>query len=203
MTTDVMAHLFEPFFTTKEVGKGTGLGLATVYGIVQQNHGFVEVHSEVGRGSRFDVYLPRSHGAAASDDANANVPTVGGTETILLVEDEYSILGLTRRLLERRGYRVLAARRPDEALAMAAAHKGEIHLLLSDVVMPEMSGPTLADRLAEARPGLKRLFMSGYADQVFASMPAAKGEPFLQKPFSATALAERVREVLDSGQPTR
>jgi PAS domain S-box-containing protein len=164
MDKEVLGHLFEPFFTTQPQGRGTGLGLATVYGIVQQNHGHLDVRSEPGQGTTFSIYLPSAAGApGAPAAATAPVERPRGTETILLVDDEKSIRVTTQRFLEALGYTVLAAAEPEEALRLASQHAGEIQLLISDVLMPGMSGPDLANRLHESRAGMKSLFMSGYS----------------------------------------
>ncbi len=192
-----LARVFEPFFTTKEQGKGTGLGLATVYGIVQQTNGHVAAYSEVGIGTTFKVYLPATDEARPASVAGP-AATPGGRETVLLVEDEESVRSLARRLLHALGYHVLEASSGPDALRLAAAHRGGIDLLLTDVVMPRMSGRELADRLAEARPGVKVLYMSGYTDDaVVRHGVLEEGVAFLQKPFPPAALATRVREVLD------
>ncbi len=195
---DVLAHVFEPFFTTKGVGQGTGLGLASVYGCVQQNGGFITVSSELGRGTTFSVYLPR---AADPDKAASKVGTeqaLGGEETILLVEDEPAVLAFTMRALVSRGYRVLPASGPDEALRLANEHSGPIHLLLTDVIMPGMNGRELARGLSSLRPALTVLYMSGYTSDVIDPHGVlASGTHFLQKPFAVNDLAVKVREVLD------
>ena len=199
MDKDTHAHLFEPFFTTKEMGKGTGLGLATVYGIVKQNDGFIYVYSEPGQGTTFTIYLPRHVGKAEraqTDDLAKS--TARGHETILLVEDEPSILKLTTTMLERQGYIVLAAHTPGEAIRLAAEHAGQIDLLMTDVIMPEMNGRDLAKNLLGCYPDLKRLFMSGYTANVIAHHGALDaGVSFIQKPFSVKELAAKVRETLD------
>ena len=198
MDKTVLAQLFDPFFTTKPRGRGTGLGLATVYGIIKQNHGFINVYSEPGQGSTFKIYLPRhaadlAEGSAAPPLAAA--PT--GAETVLLVEDEEALLKLSAQLLERLGYTVLAASGPNQALQLAEAHPGVIHLLLTDVIMPDMSGRDLWRRLSALRPDLKCLFMSGYTANVIAHHGVLdEGVHFLQKPFSREALAAKVREAL-------
>ncbi|MFZ1642950.1 MAG: GAF domain-containing protein [Candidatus Contendobacter sp.] len=198
MDKEVLAQLFDPFFTTKPQGRGTGLGLATVYGIVKQNHGFINVYSEPGQGSTFRIYLPRhaaDQAGASPTPAPAIAPT--GAETVLLVEDEAALLKLGKLLLERLGYTVLAAGSPNQALELAGAHAGVIHLLLTDVIMPEMSGRDLWQRLGALRPGLKCLFMSGYTANVIAHHGVLDdGVHFLQKPFSREALANKLREVL-------
>ena len=193
-------HLFEPFFTTKPRGKGTGLGLATVFGIVRQNHGFIDVHSEPGQQTVFRLCFPRAQSETTEVEKPAAPPLVSGTETILLVEDEQQILDLGRRILEQQGYHVLAACTPDAALALAERHQGLIHLLVTDVVMPGMNGKELRQHLVVGRPGLKCLFMSGYTSEVIAHKDVLdEGVEFLQKPFTIQALVLRVREVLESG----
>ncbi len=199
MDASVRAHLFEPFFTTKEVGRGTGLGLATVYGIVKQSGGYISVYSEVGHGSSFKIYLPR----IATSSGPAITPQRGrparGTETVLVVEDEPAVLTLSRRALEAQGYVVLAASEPAAALRVVERHGGTIHLLITDVVMPGMSGRELADKLAAQRPGIRVLYMSGYPGDAVVqhgSLPA--GSAFLPKPFSPDSLARKVRDVLDA-----
>jgi PAS domain S-box-containing protein len=195
---ETKAHLFEPFFTTKKVGEGTGLGLATVYGIVKQNGGHITVDSERGRGTTFRVYLPRAEAPvpAAALEEKARLPR--GTETVLLVEDEEQILKLGVRMLQQQGYAVLAARLPAEAIPAVAQHPGPIHLLITDVVMPGMNGRELRDRVAATQPGLRCLFISGYTADVIAHQGVLEaGVEFLQKPFTLESLAWRVREVLD------
>ncbi|MFA5514976.1 MAG: PAS domain S-box protein [Desulfuromonadales bacterium] len=190
--------IFEPFFTTKKVGAGTGLGLSTVYGIVKQNNGCIDVYSEPGEGSSFKIYLPR-HGGEASVDAAAAPPETprGGGETILVVEDENSILRLTKRFLDGLWYTVLTANCPDEALCLAGAHP-EIHLLITDVIMPGMNGRELAGRLRTSHPNIEIMYMSGYTADVIAHRGVLEqGTHFLQKPFSLTDLAAAVRTILE------
>lgn len=189
--------IFEPFFTTKGQGQGTGLGLATVYGSVRQNRGYVGVSSERGKGSRFDIYLPRFQGHPEPQSAApAIVPH--GSEVILLVEDEYPLLLLTANLLRRKGYIVLTASDPNQALETARREK-QIDLLLTDVILPGMNGKELADNILQIRPSLRCLFMSGYnADVINHRGVLEPGLPFLQKPFSMGALNEKVRAVLDN-----
>jgi two-component system cell cycle sensor histidine kinase/response regulator CckA len=192
------SRIFEPFFTTKEVGKGTGLGLATVYGIVKQSNGGIEVHSEVGRGTSFRIYLPRQLEAPRgrpSDAGRRRFPQ--GSETILLVEDENEVRRLGLVILQANGYTVLEASNAQEALKIAAAHSGPLHLLVTDVVMPGMSGRQLAEQLLSGRPGLKVLYLSGYADEAVSRYGVLiAGMAFMQKPFTPTSLASKVREVL-------
>ncbi len=191
------AHMFEPFFTTKGPGKGTGLGLAMVYGFVKQSGGHVEVASEPGRGALIRVYLPRTSEPPTALAAPLASEDSRGTETILLVEDEDSVRSLLRMVLRAKGYDVLEARNGHDAIWVAEQHEGVIHLLVTDLVMPRMGGRALADVLSKARPGLRVLFVSGYvADPADAALE--EGVAFLQKPFSATALPGRVREVLDA-----
>jgi two-component system, cell cycle sensor histidine kinase and response regulator CckA len=195
------SHAFEPFFTTKEQGKGTGLGLATVYGIVKQSGGYVVLHSEPGKGATFEIYLPRLQEVAAAGAAVAGPapPPRPGTETILLVEDEEMLRELAREVLEAGGYRVLGAAGGEEAVRVAAGHDGTIHLLLTDVVMPGMNGRMLAERLLKSRPGMKVLYTSGYTDDViFQRGVLPEGSAFLHKPFTTHGLERKVRDILDS-----
>ena len=199
MDKETLSHLFEPFFTTKEAGKGTGLGLATVYGIVKQNNGYISVYSEPGDGSTFKVYLPRAEEAAGENAVDLEPEfSKGGTETVLVVEDEAAILELTRESLEQLGYTVLTAGSPEEAIRSSEEHAGPIHLLITDVVMPQMNGRQLSVRLIASRPQLKCLYMSGYTADVMGHRRILdEGMKFIAKPFSLTVLAEKVREVLD------
>ncbi len=198
MTRETLDHIYEPFFTTKTAVGGTGLGLATVYGVVKQNNGFINVYSEPSRGTSFKIYLPRL--LSDSDHAPVGkeaVPLVSGVETILVVEDEPGILEMTREMLESHGYTVLAASTPDEAQRMAATHVGEIRLLLTDVIMPEMNGLELAERLKSSHPNLAVLYMSGYTANVIAHHGILdEGVFYIQKPFFRDDLARKVREVL-------
>ena len=192
-------RVFEPFFTTKEPGKGTGLGLSTVYGIVKQSNGFISVSSQLGVGTKFEIFLPPVSGVGDVIDLGASAPsTQRGTETILLVEDEEPVRALARRCLEENGYRVLVASGPREAEEMAGKFAGTIHLLLTDVVMPGDSGHDLARRLAPRRPALRVLYMSGYTDDAITHRGVlAPGIELLEKPFDPAALIRRVRDVLD------
>ena len=194
-----LSHAFEPFFTTKEVGKGTGLGLATVYGIVKQNNGFIDAHSELGKGTVFTIYLPRHVGKTVPARLDGATGTVEpGRETILLVEDETSLLEITQRMLGKHGYRVLTASTPGQAIQLAREHAGTIDLLITDVVMPEMNGRDLAKNILSLYPQTKRLFMSGYTADVIAHQGVLdEGVFFIQKPFSAQDLAAMVRKVLE------
>lgn len=194
-----LAHVFEPFFTTKGVGMGTGLGLATVYGAVNQNNGFINIYSEIGQGTTFSIYLPK-HAAPVADASSAIAmkPSVGGSETILLVEDEPTILEMTATMLQILGYNVLSAATPREALLLAGEFASEVHLLLTDIVMPEMNGRELAKNLLAIKPHLKCLFMSGYTSDIIARQGILQeGVEFIQKPFSKDTLATKVRVVLD------
>jgi signal transduction histidine kinase/CheY-like chemotaxis protein len=195
------AHVFEPFFTTKEIGKGTGLGLATVYGIVKQSGGYIFVYSEPGKGTTFKIYLPRAD--TASSDPAAALPAstrVGGSETILLVEDEEAVRRLMEQSLKARGYRVLEAASTKAALALAGAHAGAIDLLITDVVLTGVSGRDLATALLSKRPEMKVLFVSGYTeDTVVQHGVLTAAEAFLPKPFTPDTLTRKVREILDAG----
>ena len=196
MEPSVLDRIFEPFFTTKEQGKGTGLGLSTVYGIVSQSGGYVRVRSQPERGSCFTVYLPK---VDAEPESRAKEPGIhhGHSETVLLVEDEESVRLLSARVLRRAGYNVLVASHGAEALALASEHQGEIDLLLTDVVMPGMSGRELAQRLMPTRPEMRLLFTSGYTeDEIVRHGVSGLGTAFLEKPFTPDGLASKVRDVL-------
>jgi CheY-like chemotaxis protein len=200
MDDSVLAHIFEPFFTTKESGRGTGLGLATVYGIARRAGGHVGVYSEPGHGTTFKVYLPRTDEVVAAPRSRSEreaPPT--GSETVLLVEDDEALRAVIGELLSEGGYRVIGGLGPEEALESAEKHDGPIHLVLTDLVMPRRSGLEVVARLATTRPRTRVLFMSGYtstAAQNHASLPVHHA--FLQKPFSQDALLRKVREVLDA-----
>jgi CheY-like chemotaxis protein len=198
MPPEVREHIFEPFFTTKEPGKGTGLGLSTVYGIVRQSGGSVRVCSEPGHGTTFEIYLPR-----VDADVLARTPTLAplkgaeGTGTVVLVEDEPAVRAFVRRVLQRRGYRVLDAASADEALALLDAHDGEIRLLITDVIMPGMSGTALAERLRARHPHLPVLFTSGYTSTDIADRGVLPDEvELLEKPFTTDALLRKVADLV-------
>jgi PAS domain S-box-containing protein len=191
------AHIFEPFFTTKEKGKGTGLGLATVYGVVKQSDGYIEVQSELGAGTTFRIHLPRVDDPVDVDIARPVPLAEKAHETVLLVEDEDALRILARNLLRLLGYTVLEARTGEDALLISQKHHGDIDLVLTDVVMPGMNGPALAQRLAEARPNTKVLYVSGYTGQAVGQGALPAGSHFLAKPFSRDNLARKIREVLD------
>ena len=200
MNKATLARIFEPFFTTKQLGKGTGLGLATVYGIVKQSDGYIWVYSEPGMGSTFKIYLPRVDAEVSLEDARETPPPLpSGSETVLLVEDDRTVRMLAGEMLRMNGYTVLQARDGREALDLVRRHGQPIHLLLTDVVMPEMSGRQLAKWVADIQPGIRVLYMSGYTDGVIAHHGVLDaGVAYLQKPFTADFLARKVREVLDA-----
>jgi two-component system, cell cycle sensor histidine kinase and response regulator CckA len=194
--------MFEPFFTTKERGKGTGLGLATVYGIVKQSNGYIAVDSALGKGASFQIYLPRYAGQPAVDQPKADSQEkLRGSETILLVEDAEPLRKLAQAFLEGGGYRVFSAESGEKALEVAASHGGTFGLLLTDVVMPGMNGRVLAEQLLPRHPGMKVLYMSGYTDSFIAGHGVLDpGTHLLHKPFTEDSLVRRVREVLDDGR---
>ena len=200
IATKHLTHIFEPFYTTKQEGKGTGLGLATVYGIVKQNGGFVWVYSEPGQGTTFKIYLPRVHSLRSKMRVTKPTePSPRGCETVLLVEDEASVRQASRQFLLGSGYKVLEAVDGEDALREAREHEGPIHLMITDVVMPRMSGPRLAEQLADNRPDMKVLFVSGYAERtVLQHGKIDVTNRFLQKPFSLKTLGRKVREVLEA-----
>ncbi len=197
MDKETQSRIFEPFFTTKEKGKGTGLGLSTVYGIVKQTGGYVMVQSEPGRGTTFQIYLPRAEGAAEKHSAPVAPTALGGTETVLLVEDEESVRQLVRETLTAKGYRVMEAENGESGMAAAARHDGKIDLVITDVVMPGMGGRELVKQLAQRRPDTKVLYLSGYTeDAIVNDGTIESGAAFLQKPFTLQSLSRKVREVL-------
>ena len=211
MSAETVAHIFEPFYTTKENGRGTGLGLSTVYGIVKQSGGYIWVYSELNHGTTFKVYLPRveeavetgaggAAGAGSAKPAEEQAKELSGRETILLVEDEPDLRELTRNVLAARGYNVIEAMSAEgaERLATDASGTGKIHLLLTDVIMPGVSGRELAKRVLARQPSVRVLYMSGYTYNVIAENGTLeRGVAFLQKPFTPSGLVEKVREVLD------
>jgi CheY-like chemotaxis protein len=200
MGPDVMAHLFEPFFTTKEPGRGTGLGLSTVYGIVKQHRGYVDVVSEVGRGTSIGVYLPRVEARPTPERATPRERLKPGSrETVLFVEDEVALRDLMHRVLAKGGYTVLAAGDGLEALAIVEGHPGRIDIVVTDVIMPRMSGPELATRLRARDPSIRLLYVSGYTADQLRSQTADLGADatLLAKPFTSDGLLRKVREVLD------
>jgi len=194
------AHLFEPFFTTKAKGKGTGLGLSTIYGIVNQSNGFIWVYSEPGKGTTFKIYFPRAEDAVFAVAAKSkSEPEAMGTETVLVVEDEASVRALACRILKDRGYTILEASNAKEALVIAREFEGVIHLVLTDVVMPDMTGKELVFRLKSSRPDIKVLYASGYTDNSIVHQGILDPEvAFLPKPFAVKSLISKVREVIDS-----
>jgi CheY-like chemotaxis protein len=203
MSRDTREHAFDPFFTTKEAGKGTGLGLATVYGIVKQSGGYVWIYSEPGLGTTLKLYFPEVSAAAAFTTVEYKPATklgARGSETILLVEDEAAVRGLTSRILENQGYRVIAAQHGREAMDIATREEGHIDLVLTDIVMPGMNGRGLVERLAGIRPRIKSLYMSGYTDDdIIRRGFIEPSKSFLQKPFTSESLLQTVRKVLDEG----
>jgi two-component system cell cycle sensor histidine kinase/response regulator CckA len=200
LSEEVRAHLFEPFFTTKGVGEGTGLGLSTAYGIVKQAGGHIEVESQAGRGATFRIYLPRAEAEPRPEAPCPASRTAHGAETVLLVEDEEMVRRLVRLILLQEGYTVLEAANGVKALQLSEQHPGPIHLLVADVVMPQMGGEELARRLLAARPHLPVLFLSGYtgAPATPDAFRGGEGGNFLQKPFAPRDLARKVRELLDA-----
>jgi CheY-like chemotaxis protein len=199
MDKEILDKLFEPFFTTKEAGKGTGLGLATIYGIIKQNGGFINVYSEPGHGTTFRIYLPRHVGKDENVMDETQKPSIHGQETILVVEDELAILSLSKRMLEKQGYKVLTAGTPIEAIRLVDDYPDTIDLLMTDVVMPEMNGRDLAKRILSFYPNIRCLFTSGYTANVIAHHGVLdEGVHFLQKPFSLKDLAAKVRKALDN-----
>jgi two-component system cell cycle sensor histidine kinase/response regulator CckA len=194
----IRQRIFEPFFTTKDVGRGTGLGLSSVYGIVRQSGGWVDVWSEVGIGTSFKIYLPRRDECVLPAPEKMGGHTESRGETILIVEDQEAVRSYAKEALEQYGYHIIEASSGNQAIGVAKCHLGEIHLLLTDVVMVGMSGHDLSERLKESRPSLKALFVSGYATDVIARHGVLDGVAFLQKPFSPDEVAAKVRQVLDA-----
>jgi two-component system cell cycle sensor histidine kinase/response regulator CckA len=201
MSKETRARIFEPFFTTKEMGKGTGLGLSTVHGIVTQSGGHLWVYSEEAKGTSFKIYFPRAQAELRKSQGVLRVVPPRGQESILLVEDEEQVRVLAQKVLTRQGYEVHAQASPASAIAFVERHGQKIDLLLTDVVMPKMSGRELAEKLAVLRPEMKVLFMSGYTDDTIVHHGALdSGIAFLQKPITPDVLARKVREVLDQDQ---
>lgn len=197
MDKETQQHLFEPFFTTKGEGKGTGLGLSTVFGIVKQNNGFIHVYSEPGLGTTFRIYFPRYLGSAIETKEKEAPAVLRGTETILVVEDEEQLLAISKAFLDSQGYTVLTASQPGEAIILCEKYEGDIHLLITDVVMPTMNGKELRERIEKLKPGIEILFMSGYTADVIAHHGVlAEGVTFIQKPFMMGDFLGKVRGVL-------
>jgi two-component system cell cycle sensor histidine kinase/response regulator CckA len=200
MSAETQAHIFEPFFTTKEQGKGTGLGLAIVFGIVKQSNGYIFLHSEPGHGSTFKIYLPRVEAAAQIDDSETSDVSFRGNETILLVEDEDAVRESASEYLAENGYTVLRAKHGPEALEIAEQHQRPIHLMLTDLIMPQMSGRELSERIVGIHPETKVLFMSGYSDNLLSNEQVLDPKHvLLQKPFRLSALGKRITEMLGRG----
>jgi CheY-like chemotaxis protein len=200
MDEETLSHIFEPFFTTKEAGRGSGLGLSTVFGVVKQSKGHISVGSDPGQGATIRIYLPSTTETPdVEEGVQAGPETLRGTETVLLVEDEQAVRRAVRDILQRNGYRVLMASNAGEALLISEQHTGFIHLMLTDVVMPRMSGPDLVERLAPWHPEMKVLYVSGYTDDAIAQHGVLDpGVALLQKPFSVESLLSKVRQVLDT-----
>ena len=193
-----LPHIFEPFFTTKEAGKGTGLGLATVYGIVKQSSGYIDVFSQINIGTTFKIYFPRVGESEGASEPQREVEGRGGSETILLVEDEAALLEVTATILAKAGYKVLKAENASVALSLAQTSDEEIHLVVTDLIMPNMSGVELCNRLRELRPAIKMLYVSGYVgDQLSHYLQLAPEITFLEKPFTKQSLLARLRSVID------
>jgi CheY-like chemotaxis protein len=198
MEKDVLDHVFEPFYTTKSVGKGTGLGLATVYGIVKQHDGFINVYSEPGRGTTFKVYLPVTERRVSEVGPKIEGPVTGGSETILLAEDDEAVRRLARKILERAGYTVIEAKDGEEAVARFREHADRVELLLLDVVMPGLGGQDVMERAAEIRPGVPVVFASGYSENAVHTNVVLRARiRLIQKPFGHDALLRAVRGALD------
>jgi CheY-like chemotaxis protein len=200
MSEDTLGRLFEPFFTTKELGRGTGLGLSIIYGAVKQNGGFILVSSELGRGSRFEIYLPRTQGAPAKARDTERRDGPSGHETVLLVEDDASVRDVAAQFLENCGYEVLVATHASEALEQVRTRT--VDLLITDVILPMLNGRQLFEQIRDLQPGIGVVFMSGYTDDVIAPHGVLEpGVAFVEKPFSQETLASKAREVLDRRRP--
>jgi CheY-like chemotaxis protein len=197
MSDETKKRVFEPFFTTKEVGKGTGLGLSTVYGIVRQSNGFIEIQSKLGEGSTFEVYFPRNEATEAVQHSSAPpAPREKATETVLIVEDDEGVRVVASRILRDQGYTVLEARRASEARRIWEKHGARVDLLLTDVVMPDVNGPRLAEELQKTQPRLRVLYMSGYPGAGGLALPQGGALSCIEKPFTPSSLAAKVREML-------
>ncbi len=196
MTQETLSRIFEPFFTTKELGQGTGLGLATAYGVVKQSNGHILVQSAVGQGTTFEIYIPRADAAASITVAPSLPGSCHGSETILLVEDQESLRVLTKTFLERQGYTVLTAGNGMEALSIVDGYPRPIHLLVTDVVMPDIRGTEVAERSLKCRPSTQIIYISGYSDEEITDSTAA----FLQKPFRMQELGVKIRNILDKSR---
>jgi CheY-like chemotaxis protein len=204
MTPQVRERIFEPFFTTKEHGRGTGLGLSTVYGIVSQGGGTISVHSEPGRGSTFEVYLPRADSGVDEEPRSRPPPAaLGGHETVLLIEDEEPVRRAASRILTRAGFTVLEAENGDQAFRLAQAEGERIDAVLSDVIMPERTGPEVVAQIKAVRPNIAIVFMSGYTDASIVDHEALRGQPYVQKPFTPESLVMAVREALAAKRAAR
>ena len=204
MEDEVIGQVFDPFFTTKSVGEGTGLGLSTVYGFVKQHRGMIHIYSEVNAGSTFKIYLPLVERSATSVADKIEGPVPGGTETILLAEDEEIVRNLTKIVLQRAGYTVLAACDGEDALRLLEEHEGEINLVILYVVMPKLGGRAVHERLSKTRPNLRFLFASGYSmNAIHTNFVLDDGLAFIQKPYPRTVLLRRIRKVLDGGKGER
>jgi len=199
MDSETAAHIFEPFFTTKETGKGTGLGLATVYGIAKQNNGFISVYSEPGKGTTFRIYFPSLEETAGDKSAKIAVKPVQGAGRILLVEDDAMVRELTAKMLEKIGYTVTVAETPAEALNICKSTADAFDLLITDVIMPQMSGPELRDEIRKIRSDTKVLFISGYTSDIIAHHGVLeKGVQLLQKPFGITDLSQKIKQIIEN-----
>ncbi len=202
MDQETASHIFEPFFTTKEEGKGTGLGLATVYGIVKQSSGYIWVESDPGKGSCFRIYVPPAVGSGSSAHAKPHQSASGGRETVLVVEDDPMVRGITIQILRYKGYEVLEAEGPEEVQKLSDDYPGRIHLLITDVMMPQMNGQEMAEMLTKARREMRVLFVSGYTDEAISKFGVLReGLHFLRKPYTPATLLSKVREILDADAP--
>jgi len=202
MDAQTLEHIFEPFFTTKEVGKGTGLGLATVYGIVKQHNGIIDVESELGSGSRFHVYLPVGTGVMEAREKKSSAPACRGSETVLVAEDNDDLREAAREMIEALGYRVLLAHDGEEAVQLFADNSSNVDIVLLDIVMPRLHGPDAYQRILAIKPGVPAIFSTGYAGEADSIAASSQGgASVLQKPFSTIALGQKIREVLDSRRP--